>query len=157
MDRRTCGGCSLERPASDFPRDATKPDGLASRCRECRAAINADYRTRNKTELARKKLIAKFGPAAAELVDSATHCAICRVEFTRTQTYQDKRTAPHVDHDHECCPGDASCGECIRGALCSRCNVFLGLIETVAAETGQPRSDVLKTVAVYMEERWTRV
>lgn len=28
----------------------------------------------------------------------------------------------HIDHDHECCPGERSCGGCIRGALCYPCN-----------------------------------
>jgi hypothetical protein len=33
----------------------------------------------------------------------------------------------HVDHDRACCPGHRSCGKCIRGLLCSPCNVILGL------------------------------
>jgi hypothetical protein len=28
----------------------------------------------------------------------------------------------HFDHDHECCPGNYSCGRCLRGVLCNRCN-----------------------------------
>ena len=31
-----------------------------------------------------------------------------------------------VDHDHSCCPGAYSCGECIRGLLCGDCNRGLG-------------------------------
>lgn len=32
-----------------------------------------------------------------------------------------------VDHNHACCPGERSCGLCIRGILCSAHNTMLGL------------------------------
>lgn len=35
----------------------------------------------------------------------------------------------HVDHDHACCPGDRSCGKCIRGLSCHRCNTGIGAFE----------------------------
>lgn len=32
----------------------------------------------------------------------------------------------HVDHDHACCPGGRTCGQCNRGFLCQTCNMGLG-------------------------------
>jgi hypothetical protein len=33
----------------------------------------------------------------------------------------------HVDHDHQCCRGNRSCGKCIRGLACHSCNTGIGL------------------------------
>ena len=35
----------------------------------------------------------------------------------------------HIDHDHACCPPGGSRGDCVRGALCSRHNTYLGYLE----------------------------
>ncbi|WP_180357381.1 endonuclease domain-containing protein [Streptomyces sp. TLI_146] len=29
----------------------------------------------------------------------------------------------HIDHDHVCCPHDTTCGERVRGILCSDCKI----------------------------------
>lgn len=58
-----------------------------------------------------------------EILESQDNrCAICLTAAPR-----DIRTNRfHVDHDHACCPGRKSCGQCIRGLLCHACNTALG-------------------------------
>jgi hypothetical protein len=38
----------------------------------------------------------------------------------------ESNTTLAVDHDHRCCPGKYSCGQCVRGFLCNSCNNGLG-------------------------------
>lgn len=39
------------------------------------------------------------------------------------------REATQFDHDHRCCSGNYTCGECFRGVLCQRCNLRLRSVE----------------------------
>ena len=49
-------------------------------------------------------------------------CAICQ----RPET---KRKRLAVDHDHSCCPGVNTCGKCVRGLICQRCNMGMGAMD----------------------------
>lgn len=36
-----------------------------------------------------------------------------------------------IDHNHACCPSRRhACGHCVRGLLCNRCNLLLGMVES---------------------------
>lgn len=47
------------------------------------------------------------------------------------------------DHNHDCCPGEKTCGECLRGILCNECNLTLGLAGDSA--------DTLRLLADYLD------
>lgn len=46
-------------------------------------------------------------------------CAICkRAEIGKEHWC--------IDHDHSCCPTKHACGKCVRGILCTTCNLMIG-------------------------------
>lgn len=47
-------------------------------------------------------------------------CAACFRSFEEVR--------PCVDHDHTCCPGQETCGGCLREILCINCNTALGQV-----------------------------
>lgn len=55
------------------------------------------------------------------LAEQDNRCAVCRHEFTDANP-------PVVDHDHNCCPGKKTCGQCIGGLLHGKCNIGVGLL-----------------------------
>jgi hypothetical protein len=60
------------------------------------------------------------------LDDQAGACLICREP-------ESERVRLQVDHDHACCPGTVTCGKCIRGLICPRCNRALGTLRDAPA------------------------
>jgi len=60
---------------------------------------------------------------AERLAQQGGGCAICSTTVSKKGT---KEVRFSIDHDRSCCPGDGSCGACVRALLCSHCNVGLG-------------------------------
>lgn len=105
---RLCPGCRNWLPDNEFVAGTSK-DGLSVYCSACRA----------------NSRLAKYG-ITQEIYDEMLHnqggvCAICKGPHGKRKF--------HVDHDHDCCPPNRSCGKCIRGLLCSNCNTAIGLLK----------------------------
>ena len=76
-------------------------------------------------DYARKLNLRRYGLTietfAAMLEAQGGVCAVCG------RTEPGGQGVWHVDHDHSCCnTRKTSCGRCIRGLLCTRCNIGIG-------------------------------
>jgi hypothetical protein len=67
----------------------------------------------------------------ARLLLANPTCQVCGVDIlTPVAMRGDGPRRPRlvVDHDHNCCPGEKSCGQCVRGFLCTLCNSAAGMV-----------------------------
>jgi len=138
---RWCSGkCKAFVPADDFyghfPRckSCTKAgvqairDGMTDRERQANADYFWDWRARNGDKVRASAIYSKYGVTpewyAAKLAEQGGHCALC------PQTVVEGRKFLFIDHDHDCCPDNKkTCGSCVRGILCYRCNTMLAAVE----------------------------
>lgn len=118
---KRCGGCKQERPLDCFAKNAKR--GYQSYCRDCNKAAKNAWNAANRQKVKWHAMWNKYRLRREDwerlFEDQDGLCAVCR-----------DNPATHVDHDHNCCPGETSCGECVRGILCAGCNTAVGFIET---------------------------
>ncbi|GAA2694469.1 hypothetical protein GCM10010400_70090 [Streptomyces aculeolatus] len=106
--RKLCRVCLAWLPEGEFGKSSRYPDGLAYMCKGC---------NRDKARLRNYGLT--LNQYQAMLAAQGGGCAICGGQCSTGRMLA-------VDHDHKCCPGDRSCGQCVRGLLCGTCNHGLG-------------------------------
>lgn len=135
MESKACLRCKITKTLAEFSSDKRRHDGLAVYCRPCVAVKNLAQRTREQAtvegrEIRRMRLraayVRKYGMTVADFKDLEDRqggtCAICERPETAAQTgpSKDRPRLLAIDHDHVT--------NKIRGLLCHRCNVVLGLV-----------------------------
>ena len=126
---RRCATCGKEKPDGDFPRDATKSSGYASRCRTCdRARAKEQYRKKaalrrlDANKRAEVKRVGKVRPCrnCGEPATSSRHhyCDACRPEQAKPVAKTSERGygSAHVKerkrYERQVKAGNAFCARC---------------------------------------------
>jgi hypothetical protein len=119
-----CAKCG-ETDKSKFTKNSAKSSGLQSYCKKCHNDAQKARRLQrgyNFENLRRcyRITVEKYNEM---LIQQGGVCAICGEP--ETVVVRGRVINLAVDHDHSCCPGKTSCGKCVRGLLCRRCNWIL--------------------------------
>jgi hypothetical protein len=73
------------------------------------------------------KIAYRYGITADEYLNmyasQGGRCKICGIHES------DLTKRLHIDHDHACCDGVRSCGKCVRGLICKKCNTSISYFE----------------------------
>lgn len=117
---KICTTCKSEKELSEFFKSSSRKGGYEHRCKECKVAINRISYLRNKESIKLRAIKRKYNLDSEEYLDMmASGCEVCG-SFDNLC----------IDHDHNCCDtygSQATCGKCVRGVLCRRCNIAEGL------------------------------
>lgn len=124
--RKQCRGCDGWFPVDRYAAESKTKDGLRAICDRCERG---------------RKMRSMYGITLDEylrlLDEQGGVCAVCR------RVNEDGRELA-VDHDHGCCSGRKACGKCVRGLLCSPCNLALGLLREAP--------EILDAAAAYLRK-----
>ena len=147
LNLRQCPKC-LQRLSEDAYQPSNWRKGVGNPCRECARKISKEIRKRNgaairireskywhsKTMTEKREIMLRqqYKLSLQDLDNMFKRqyglCLICRKELPTGIGKGDNRF--HVDHDHSCCPNSSkTCGKCVRGLLCHKCNTASGLLD----------------------------
>ena len=108
LGQKLCIGCNVWHDESYFKSHHSTSDSLDIRCKECETFM----RITRMYKVSKEQVL--------EFLKNQNGCAICHYSDNLFPVWW------AVDHDHSCCNGNTSCGECVRGIVCSYCNRGLG-------------------------------
>lgn len=140
---KICRVCGEEKPQSEY-------HGNSAKCKPCQItyALTCDVGTHRRCRVCGEiKEISKFRKNNKNRGGYAHKCSRCeniavaKLKYNIDNIYEYvsgksceicKRPISEgsgkfaIDHDHSCCAGPKTCGNCIRGILCGDCNKGIG-------------------------------
>lgn len=111
-----CSICGEVKALDNFYKNPSK-NWPNSQCRDC---WNEKQRSGGRDAALKYLYSLESGEYERMVEEQGGRCAICK------KHQDDLDRVLYVDHDHACCFGKRSCGKCVRGLLCARCNLILG-------------------------------
>lgn len=114
---KRCSGCGEVKPLADFHKSGRKwGDGHRTRCKVCLNAYARNYHRESVRSITRHGITVNKSERLFE--SQGGNCPICPVGEISSFLV--------IHHDHECCPGQWSCGKCITAVLCKKHNTASG-------------------------------
>lgn len=124
---KACTTCHEELTVDNFGVQKAGKYGVRAACKPCTRTQNsaskkASYNPAKRREaLLRTNYNITLDEYLERLEAQGYACAVCKSHEPGTIS-----NVFVVDHDHSCCAGTKSCGDCVRGLLCNDCNRALG-------------------------------
>lgn len=127
---KTCVKCGEEKDLELFAKGRLYKDGRRGTCKKCHTEYVKNYYKSNPDKNAEKIRMnssrdynwKRHGLSKEEFESMVAKfdgkCHACK-----------SAEAKNIDHDHDCCSSNRSCGKCVRGILCHNCNTALGLVK----------------------------
>lgn len=128
--KKICVKCEEEKDIDLFAKGKNYKDGRRGTCKRCHTNYVINYYNNNPDKKAEKVRMNTYHKPnwKRHNITKQRYEEMVSLYDGKCHACQDD-VGTSIDHDHSCCPGSFSCGQCVRGVLCRNCNIALGILK----------------------------